>query len=122
VYSRVAGDEDTNDADRLAGDPAMRVVTGRRDLEKQAASTNTLSRFETEVLTQEENVEGLAQLNATWVEKAMAHTPHRRVILDMDSSEARSTESKKEPPIAAILSVCVIILCSASTSSGTARG
>jgi hypothetical protein len=66
----------------------MRVVTGRRDLEKQAASTNTLSRFETEVLTREKNVEGLAQLNATWVEKAMAHTPHRRVILDMDSSES----------------------------------
>jgi Transposase DDE domain group 1 len=88
VYSRLAGYEDTNDADRLAGDPAMRVVTGRRDLEKQAASTNTLSRFETEVLTQEKNVEGLAQLNATWVEKAMARTPHRRVILDMDSSES----------------------------------
>jgi DDE family transposase len=111
VYSRLAGYEDTNDADRLAGDPAMRVVTGRRDLETQAASTNTLSRFETEVLTPEENVEGLAQLNATWVEKAMARTPHRRVILDMDSSES---------PV--YLRVCVIILCSASTSSGTARG
>ena len=53
-----------------------------------AASTNTLSRFETEVLTHEENVEGLAHLNAAWVERAMTHTPHRRVILDMDSSES----------------------------------
>lgn len=88
VYSRLAGYEDTNDAERLAGDPAMRVVTDRLVSEQQAASTNTLSRFETEVLTQEENVDGLAHLNATWVEKAMAHTPHRRVILDMDSSES----------------------------------
>jgi len=88
VYSRLAGYEDTNDAERLAGDPAMGVVTDRLVSEQQAASTNTLSRFETEVLTQEEHVEGLAHLNAAWVEKAMAHTPHRRVILDMDSSES----------------------------------
>jgi Transposase DDE domain group 1 len=47
-----------------------------------------MSRFETEVLTQEENVEGLAHLNAAWVERAMAHTPHWRVILDMDSCES----------------------------------
>ena len=50
VYSRLAGYEDTNDAIRLARDPAMQAVIGRRALEKQAASTNTLSRFETEVL------------------------------------------------------------------------
>ena len=36
-------------------DPAMRVVISRRASEEQAGSTNTLSRFETEVLTQEEN-------------------------------------------------------------------
>ena len=29
VYSRLAGYEDTNDAERLAGDPALRVVTDR---------------------------------------------------------------------------------------------
>jgi Transposase DDE domain group 1 len=88
VYSRLAGYEDTNDADRLAGDPAMRVVTSRQAAERPAASTNTLSRFETEVLTHEVNAEGLAHLNAAWVERAMAHTAHRRVILDMDSSES----------------------------------
>ena len=88
VYSRLAGYEDTNDAVRLARDPAMQVVVGRRALEKQAASTNTLSRFETEVLVTEENLQGLNQLNADWVDRAMARTPHRRVILDMDSSES----------------------------------
>ena len=30
VYSRLAGYEDTNDAERLAVDPAMRAVVGRR--------------------------------------------------------------------------------------------
>jgi hypothetical protein len=88
VYSRLAGYEDTNDAERLARDPAMRVVTGWRAPDKQAASTNTLSRFETEVLTREENLEGLAHLNAQWVGRAMARTPHQRLILDMDSSES----------------------------------
>ena len=47
-----------------------------------------MSRFETETLTQEDNLKGLALMNPQWVELAMAHTPHRRVILDMDSSES----------------------------------
>ena len=68
VYSRLAGYEDTNDAERLAQDPTMRVVVGRRGgPERPAASTNTMSRFETEVLTQDGNVEGLGRLNAKWV-------------------------------------------------------
>lgn len=88
IYGRLAGYEDTNDAVRLARDPAMQAVVGRRTLEKRAASTNTLSRFETEVLLAEKNLKGLNHLNAEWVSRAMARTPHRRVILDMDSSES----------------------------------
>jgi len=88
VYSRLAGYEDTNDATRLARDPAMQAVVSRRTLEKQAASTNTLSRFETEVLVTEENLRGLRRLNAEWIDRAMLRTKHRRVTLDMDSSES----------------------------------
>lgn len=64
VYSRVVGYEDTNDAERLAQDPVMRVIVGWRSPERQAASTNTMSRFETEVLTQGHNQEGLVRMNA----------------------------------------------------------
>ena len=88
VYSRLAGYEDTNDAERLADDPTMRVVVGERGIDRPAASTSAMSRFETEVLTQDSNVEGLARLNAKWVDGAISHTAHRRVILDMDSSES----------------------------------
>ena len=88
VYSRLAGYEDTNDALRLARDPAMQAVVGDRALEKQAASTNTLSRFETEVLVTEENLRGLGQLNAEWVDYAMDRTRRQRIILDMDSSKS----------------------------------
>src|ERR671918_1176412 len=88
IYSRLAGYDDTNDAERLSQDPAMRVVVGWQGSERNAASTNTMSRFETETLTQEDNLEGLARMNARWVEGAMTYTTHRRVILDMDSSES----------------------------------
>ena len=47
-----------------------------------------MSRFETEVLTQDGSVEGLGRVNAKWVDGAMSRTAHRRVILDMDSSES----------------------------------
>ena len=89
VYRRLAGYEDTSDAVRLAKDPAMQAVVGRCAMEKQAASSNTLSRFETETLVTEENLRGLEQLNTQWTGQAMARTPHQRVILDMDSSESR---------------------------------
>ena len=88
VYSRLAGYEDTNDAERLAQDPAMRVIVGWQGTDKQAASTNTMSRFETEVLTEEENLDGLARLNVEWVATAMAHTSHQRVIPSTCSGQA----------------------------------
>jgi hypothetical protein len=47
-----------------------------------------MGRFETKTLTAEDNLNGLPRLNTQWVEGAMAHTPHQRVILDMDSSES----------------------------------
>ena len=40
IFSRLAGYDDTNDADRLAQDPAMRVVVGWQGSERKAASTS----------------------------------------------------------------------------------
>ena len=88
IYSRLAGYDDTNDAVRLSKDPAMRVVVACSGSDHNAASTSEMGRFETETLTEEKNLKGLAQMNSQWVEGAMVHTPHRRVILDMDSSES----------------------------------
>ncbi|HLE81273.1 MAG TPA: IS1380 family transposase [Dehalococcoidia bacterium] len=88
VYSRLAGYEDTNDAGRLAQDPAMRVIVSRRASEKQAASTNCVSRFETEMLTHPANMQALSRLNEGWVSRAMGRTKTRRLILDLDSSES----------------------------------
>src|ERR671916_2200178 len=66
VFGRLAGYEDVNDADRLAHDPAMRWVVGGRAVTEQAASASQMSRFETEVLTQEANLPALAELSGRW--------------------------------------------------------
>ena len=100
----------------------MRVIVGRRGgPERPAASTNTMSRFETEVLTQDGNVEGLGRLNATWVDRAMTHTAHRRVILDMDSSESPVLGEQEGASYNGHFGARAITLCSCSTSSVTAR-
>jgi hypothetical protein len=88
VYSRLAGYHDTNDAERLCQDPAMRVVVGWQGSDRNAASASEMGRFETELLTQESNLQGLTRMTTDWVARAMAHTLHRRVILDLDSSES----------------------------------
>jgi len=54
-----------------------------------AALTSRLQSFETEVLTQEDNLAGLAALNRELVARAEAIDPPRRVVLDMDSTEVR---------------------------------
>ena len=63
IYSRLAGYEDVNDAERLSVDPVMRAITGKKDKGRQAASTKTMGRFETEILTQQENLRNLSDIN-----------------------------------------------------------
>src|SRR5208337_1435773 len=87
VYSRLAGYEDVNDAERLSQDPAFRLIGSEKVLERGAALTSRLQSFETELLTQAENLAGLAVLNRELVAKGEAIASSRRVVLDMDSTE-----------------------------------
>jgi hypothetical protein len=73
VYSRLAGYEDTNDAERLSVDPAMRYVVGGRASEHTAASTSQMGRFETGVLTQGCNREKLAMLPGMCIDRLREH-------------------------------------------------
>jgi hypothetical protein len=86
IYSRLAGYEDTNDAERLSVDPTMRHIVGGRAKDKQGASTSQMGRFETEVLTQPENLSALMDLPGRWIDAVHRHKPIREIILDMDSS------------------------------------
>ncbi len=88
VYARLAGYEDTNDHEGLSRDPAMRAIIGKRALERTAASSGTVSRFETDILTQEHNIDALSSLNSTWVSNAVSLSKAKKVILDIDSSES----------------------------------
>jgi Transposase DDE domain group 1 len=88
VYSRLAGYEDTNDAERLAEDPTFRMLASRERRETSVALTSTLHWFETEVLAEERNYQGLARLNTDLVQHDAARPLARRLILDIDSSES----------------------------------
>ncbi len=63
VYSRMAGYEDVNDAERLSQDPAFRLIGSEKIWDRGAALTSRLQSFETELLTQEGNLAGLAAIN-----------------------------------------------------------
>jgi len=86
IYSRLVGYDDTNDAERLAVDPAMRHVAGGRATERLAASTSVMSRFETEILAQPENLAFLMNLPGMWVDTVHKGRPPKQIIPDMDSS------------------------------------
>jgi len=86
IYSRLAGYEDTNDAERLAVDPTMRQVVGGRAEERTAASTSQMGRFETDVLTQPGNLKVLTDLSGQWIDTLLQHKAGDQIILDMDSS------------------------------------
>jgi hypothetical protein len=88
VYSRLAGYEDLNDAEQLATDPTFRLIGSPKIWDRGAALTSTLRWFETELLTQEENLVGLMAVNRELLAQAESPTCADRVVLDMDSSES----------------------------------
>jgi hypothetical protein len=88
VYGRLAGYEDVNDAERLARDPAMRAIVGREGLDRPAASTSQMGRFETEGLASEANLAALTDLSGAWIDGVHERKPPDGIILDLDSSES----------------------------------
>jgi hypothetical protein len=86
VFSRLAGYEDTNDADRTSIDATIRHVVGGRAKTKRAASTSQMGLFETEVLTQPENLSAVMDLCGQWIDTVHQRKPIREIILDLDSS------------------------------------
>jgi hypothetical protein len=97
IYSRLAGYEDVNDAERLRVDPAMRHVVGGRasQPEKWAASMSEVGRFETEILSIKNNLTALMNLSGAWIDKVRRRQPLKQLILDMDSSVSE-TYGKQE--------------------------
>ena len=86
IYSRLAGYEDLNDAERLRIDPAMRAVVGGRARDHAAASTSEVARFETETLATRANLGRLMGLSGRWIDLAHRNRKLSNLVLDMDSS------------------------------------
>src|SRR5512147_1983720 len=86
IYSRLAGYEDLNDADRLRVDPTMRTVVSGRARDHAAASTSEIARFEAETLASPTNLNRLMDLSGQWIDRTHQHRKPTRLVLDMDSS------------------------------------
>jgi hypothetical protein len=57
IFSRLAGYEDANDANRLRRDPVIRQLVGGSAVKRGAASASAMGRFETAMLTRPENLD-----------------------------------------------------------------
>ena len=86
IYSRPAGYDDTNDAEQLSVDPVIRQVVSGRAVDRRAASTSQMAHFETEVLTQPQNLSALMDLHGKWVNGVRQTKPNKTFILHLDSS------------------------------------
>jgi hypothetical protein len=86
LFGRVGSYEDVNDAERLARDPAMRWIVGGKAVERQAASTSQMARFETELLASDVNIGSLIDMSGVWIDRVHGHRPPKMIILDLDSS------------------------------------
>ena len=75
VYSRLAGYEDLNDAQRLSTDPTFRLIGSPTRLDRRAALTSTLHWFETELLTRDDNLDGLMAVNRDLIGQTDAKCP-----------------------------------------------
>ena len=64
----------------------MRHVVGGRAVDRNAASTSQVARFETEVLTDPGNLAALIAMPGQWVDRVRQRRPLKKLILDMDSS------------------------------------
>jgi Transposase DDE domain group 1 len=87
VYSRLAGYEDVNDAERLSQDPTFRLIGSEKIWERGAALTSRLQSFETKMLAEAENFAGLARINRDLLARVEGAGSPQRVVLDMDSTE-----------------------------------
>src|SRR5665811_1980899 len=87
VYSRLAGYEDMNDAERVSQEPTFRLIGSEKIWERGAALTSRLQSFETELLARDENLAGLEAINRGLIAQAETIESPQRVVLDMDSTE-----------------------------------
>jgi hypothetical protein len=103
VYSRMAGYEDVNDAERLSQDPAFRLIGSENVWDRGVALISRLQTFETEMLAEEENFAGLARINRELIGQVEAlDSPQTGCSghgFDRDSSLRPAGEKRLQRPL-----------------------
>ncbi len=72
IYSRLAGYEDLNDAERVSAGPTLQFIGLEKIWERGTALASRLHSFETELLAEEENLAGLEAINRELISRAEA--------------------------------------------------
>ena len=121
VYSRLAGYEDVNDAERLSPDPTFRLIGSEKIWDRGAALTSRLQSFETEMLAEAENLAGLATINRELIGEGRSHrfTPAGRCSTST-APRSRSMASRSTAPTTDISNPPAITLCCCSIVKATA--
>ena len=113
VYSRIAGYEDVNDAERLSQDPTFRLIGSEKIWERGAALTSRVQSFETEMLAEEENFAGLSRINRELIAKVEVDS--RSVwCWTWTRRRSQSTASRNRAPTPGTLSQPAITRCCCS--------
>src|ERR1700680_2242942 len=81
VFSRLAGYEDVNDAERLRHDPAIQWIVGGKASHSRAASPSQIGGFETQWLAADKNLLALADLSGQWIDRGHTRRPPRGLRL-----------------------------------------
>jgi hypothetical protein len=122
VYGRLAGYEDVNDAERRACDPAMRATIGREGLDRPAASSSEMGRFETEWLATDANLAALTTCRVPG-STGCTRAGHRTASSSTwTARRARPGASRKARPTTATSAAPATTRCSCSTSSAIWSG
>ncbi len=64
----------------------MPAIVDRMALDRMAASTSQMGRFEMEWLATDDNLAALTALYGAWIDRVHDRRPPKMIILDMDSS------------------------------------
>jgi hypothetical protein len=117
IYSRLAGYENVNDAERLCLDPALRAVMVSRAKDAQAAASSKMARFETEALSTQENLKHLMDHSGQWIDQAHLRRQLAKLILDIHSSVNETYGHQEGSAYNGPLPVPPTTPCSCSTSA-----
>ena len=119
VFSRLAGYEDVNDAERLRHDPAMRWMVGGKAAQGSAASPSQIGRFETQWLATDKNLLALPIFQDNGLTGFMHGVRHEASCSTWIRASVRLTANKRIASGTATIPAPATIHSSCSTSSVT---